>query len=160
MNSVEIVKKLCKERNVSIARLEKELGFSNGYIGKLKKGVFPTDKAMAIANYFGLPLEYLQTGKFPYPTIPNMEKTALRLYLDSIGWSVIKREDYYIIENGIVSVNVSREDYASFEEEIKTACLEKIRELVNKSISASLLPVAAHDNDASLEEINEDMKKL
>lgn len=38
MNSVERVKAICKERKIPISRLEKDLGFANGYIGQLRKG--------------------------------------------------------------------------------------------------------------------------
>ena len=37
MNSVERVKDICKNRKIPISKLEKELGFSNGYIGQLKE---------------------------------------------------------------------------------------------------------------------------
>ena len=59
MNSVERVKALCKERKIAISKLERDLGFSNGYIGQLRKGVFPADRLDAIANYFGVSTDYL-----------------------------------------------------------------------------------------------------
>lgn len=62
MNSVERVKKICKERKIPISKLEKDLGFSNGYIGQLRKGVFPDDRLKKISEYFGVSLEYLATG--------------------------------------------------------------------------------------------------
>ena len=62
MNAVERVKSICKKRKIPISRLEKELGFSNGYIGQLKKGVFPDDRLLAIADYFGVSVDYLMTG--------------------------------------------------------------------------------------------------
>lgn len=68
MNSVERVKALCKERKIAISKLEKDLGFSNGYIGQLRKGVFPADRLDAIANYFGVTTDYLlgkETEKAP-----------------------------------------------------------------------------------------------
>ncbi len=40
MTSVERVKAICKGRKIPISRLEKDLGFGNGYIGQLKKGTF------------------------------------------------------------------------------------------------------------------------
>ncbi len=52
MNSVEKVRKLCKERKVPYSHLEKALGFANGYIGQLKKGSIPDDRLLKIANYF------------------------------------------------------------------------------------------------------------
>lgn len=62
MTSVERVKAICKERKIAISRLEKDLGFSNGYIGQLKKGVFPDDRIKMIADYFGVSVEYLMAG--------------------------------------------------------------------------------------------------
>lgn len=59
MNSVERVKALCKERKLPISRLEKDLGFANGYIGQLRKGTFPADRLQAIAEYFGVTTDYL-----------------------------------------------------------------------------------------------------
>lgn len=68
MNSVERVKAICKERKIPISKLEKDLGFSNGYIGQLRKGVFPADRLAAIAEYLELTAEYLMTGKENAPT--------------------------------------------------------------------------------------------
>ena len=65
MDSVELVKNICKERKIPISRLEKECGFSNGYIRKLKEGKFPTDRIQNISDYLGISLEYLTTGKEP-----------------------------------------------------------------------------------------------
>ncbi len=59
MNEVERVKAICKERKIPISRLEKECGFCNGYIGQLKKGVFPSDRLLKIADYLGVPLKDL-----------------------------------------------------------------------------------------------------
>ena len=59
MNNVEIVKSICKERKIPISRLEKDLGFSNGYINSLKNGVFPTDRLIKIAIYFGVSIDYM-----------------------------------------------------------------------------------------------------
>lgn len=37
MNSVERVKAICKERKIPISKMERDLGYANGYIGQLKK---------------------------------------------------------------------------------------------------------------------------
>lgn len=58
MNQVEKVKKMCKERGVRISKLEKDLGFSNGYIGQLKRGTFPADRLEKIASYFRVDYHY------------------------------------------------------------------------------------------------------
>ena len=59
MNEVEKVKEICKERGIAISKLEKDCGFCNGYIGGLKKGVFPSDRLMKIAKYLDIPLNEL-----------------------------------------------------------------------------------------------------
>ena len=65
MNSVELVKAICAERKIAISKLERDCGFSNGYIRKLKEGKFPSDRMKVIADYLDLPLEYLTTGVMP-----------------------------------------------------------------------------------------------
>lgn len=62
MNSVELVKMICKERGIAISRLERDCGFSNGYIRKLKEGKFPSDRLQIIANYLDVSVEYLLNG--------------------------------------------------------------------------------------------------
>lgn len=59
MNAVERVKKICKERKIPISRLESDCGFANGYIGQLRKGVFPNDRLETIAKYLNLSIQYL-----------------------------------------------------------------------------------------------------
>lgn len=65
MDSVNLVRQLCKEKGVSIAKLEKECGFSNGYIRGLRRGLLPIDRAKIIADYFGVSIDYLMTGEEP-----------------------------------------------------------------------------------------------
>ena len=62
MDSVELVKQICKTRKIPISKLEKDCGFANGYIRKLKEGKFPSDRLLIIANYLNLSTEYLLTG--------------------------------------------------------------------------------------------------
>lgn len=62
MNSVERVKTICKEHKIPISKVERDLGYANGYIGQLKKGVFPADRLQDIAEYLGVSSEYLLNG--------------------------------------------------------------------------------------------------
>ncbi len=59
MNSVERVKMLCKEQKIPISKLERECGFANGYIGQLKKGVFPDNRLKTVADYLKVTVSYL-----------------------------------------------------------------------------------------------------
>lgn len=63
MNSVERVKQICKERKIPISKLEKDLGFSNGYISQLRKGTFPADRIAKISEYLSVSVDYLMTGE-------------------------------------------------------------------------------------------------
>ena len=61
---VERVRCLCKSQKTSLTKLEAELGFSNGYIGKWAKRPTspPHDKLVEIANTLGVTVEEL-TGE-------------------------------------------------------------------------------------------------
>lgn len=74
MTSVELVKKICKVRKIPISKLERELGYSNGYIGQLRKGTIPSDRAAEIAEYLNISLNYLVSGG---ENVGNEEKSAL-----------------------------------------------------------------------------------
>lgn len=63
MNSVELVKAICKERGIAISKLERDLDFANGYISRLKKGSFPADRLFKIADYLGVTVDYLLMGR-------------------------------------------------------------------------------------------------
>lgn len=54
---------LCDKKGVNVRTLEHTLGFSNGSIGKLKKAhKTSSNRLNAIAEYFGVSMEYLETG--------------------------------------------------------------------------------------------------
>jgi transcriptional regulator with XRE-family HTH domain len=64
-NSVDEVKRICKERKIPISKLEQACGFSNGYVGKLREGKFPADRLYSIAQFLGVSVDYLLTGEEP-----------------------------------------------------------------------------------------------
>lgn len=74
LTELERVKLLCKERKIPISKLEKDLGYSNGYIGQLRKGVFPSDRLQKIAKYLDVSVDYLMTGKEDKNEIPLTAK--------------------------------------------------------------------------------------
>ena len=63
MDAVERIKELCKERGIAISRLERALGFANGYIGGLRKGTLPADRMQKVAEYLGVSPQYLMGGE-------------------------------------------------------------------------------------------------
>lgn len=70
---VDTIRELCKSAGTSITKLEVELGWGNGTIGKWKKAKSapPVDKLGKIADYFGVSVDYLlgsETKKEPTAT--------------------------------------------------------------------------------------------
>lgn len=59
MTRLEILKELCKGRDITINRLEQELGFSQGALGKINSSMPKADKLQALAQYFHVPMEIL-----------------------------------------------------------------------------------------------------
>lgn len=62
----DYLKKTCKEKGVPVSRMEKALGFSNGYVASLKGEYIPQyERAVAIANFLKIPLANLVSGYTP-----------------------------------------------------------------------------------------------
>lgn len=64
MGTYDRVKKLCDERGIAVTRLEKELGFGRGAIGKMRKSKPSGERLQKIADFFGVPVDFLY--KEPY----------------------------------------------------------------------------------------------
>ena len=100
MNSVERVKSLCKERKIPISKLEKDLGFSNGYIGQLRKGVFPADRLASIANYLNVSTEYLLNGtESEESALTKKDEKCIEKILDATREQLLSQEGL-IFEGG------------------------------------------------------------
>lgn len=69
MYDYEIFENLCKEKGVTAYRVCKETGLTTATVSNWKAGRYvpKTDKMKVIADYFGVTLEYMSTGKNPEP---------------------------------------------------------------------------------------------
>ena len=65
MKSTEIIRALCAQKGISIAKLEKDLNLGNGTIASSKSSYMRSDRLKAIADYFHVSMEYLMTGEDP-----------------------------------------------------------------------------------------------
>ena len=63
MNTVELVKQICKEKGISIHQLEMGCGFGNGYIRGLREGKLPSNRLKIIADYLDVSTDYLISEK-------------------------------------------------------------------------------------------------
>lgn len=61
----EIFRELCEERNVKPGKVALDCGITPSTFTRWKQGAYKpkADKLQKIADYFGVPLEYLVTGK-------------------------------------------------------------------------------------------------
>ena len=55
MSIAETIKQECKKQSIPVSRLEKDLGFCNGYVRGLKEKI-PMDRAQKIAEYLQGPI--------------------------------------------------------------------------------------------------------
>lgn len=61
MTTFEIIKALCDKEGTSIAALEKELGYGNGYLSRAKS--LSSDRVYELSRRFKVPMEYIMTGE-------------------------------------------------------------------------------------------------
>lgn len=104
MNSVELIKKLCKERKIPISKLERELGYGNGYISQLRKGTIPSNRAIEIAQYLNISLSYLSSGgeiDEKETELTSKDERDIKKDLDRIMEKIRSRDDGPLNYNGI-----------------------------------------------------------
>lgn len=70
------IKALCTEKKTSISKLEKQLGFGNGVIGRWDKSVPSYERLAAVANALDVPVSYL-TGETDEPSA-GIKKDPIR----------------------------------------------------------------------------------
>lgn len=157
MSHVENVLEMCKRKGISVAKLERDLGFANAYIKGLKKGKIPIDRLQAIAEYLNVPVEQL-LGEVDIrldnaSVLSDMD--AFSRYLKGIGWEVIfnkepHQEGYYTLRSEQLTVNISIEQYNDFENRIRNDCVDSIltfvTEAFNSGKSVSLLAARPNNN--------------
>lgn len=62
MEYLDRIRELCALKQITIAKLERELGFGNGSVTGTKTTYMRCDRLDAIANYFGVTMDYLMHG--------------------------------------------------------------------------------------------------
>lgn len=114
-NSVELVRNLCKEQGIPICRLEKDCGFSNGYLNHKRMSKLPYDRALQIAEYLDVPVELILTGKESTPRPPRQPDILDRVDVAFYGeYKELTKEDQETIRD---MVRVMRQRKARKESE-------------------------------------------
>lgn len=79
----DFIKSVARSKGTSAARIERELGFSNGYIGTVRDSHFPYDRLVRIAEHLDVSPEYLwscgesASNSFAGPTLSDDESVLL-----------------------------------------------------------------------------------
>lgn len=82
----EFIKSVAKSKGTSAAKIERELGFSNGYIGTVRNSSFPYDRLLKIAEHLDVSPEYLwscgesASNTFSGPLLSDDESALLIAY--------------------------------------------------------------------------------
>ena len=63
MSTVERIKSMCKEKGLSVSKLEKLCHFGNGYINNLRRDSMPYDRLVSVASVLEVSPDYLLTGE-------------------------------------------------------------------------------------------------
>lgn len=90
MNFLDIVKKLCKENNISISKMEKDIGISKGASYKWNNSKPSLNTINKIANYFDVTVNYLVTGEksedtqSPHPYISILGRVIAGVPVESV----------------------------------------------------------------------------
>lgn len=108
-NSVQYVRDLCKVRKIPISQLEKDCGFSNGYLNPKKMTRIPYDRARIIGQYLGVSVSSILGEEPPAPAEP--ERTLSDAELKFALWGDCQDMD----ENDLADVR----RYAAFVRERK-----------------------------------------
>ena len=56
-NGVKYVREICKQKKIPVSKLEKDCGFSNGYLNPKKATKIPYERALVIAEYLNVNVE-------------------------------------------------------------------------------------------------------
>lgn len=74
MTTLEIVKELCKNKNISVKLLEEDLDFPNNTIYQWKNRTPGIDKLQKVADYFDVSVDYLLGRKSAVQTHTHDDK--------------------------------------------------------------------------------------
>lgn len=109
MNRLEKLQTLCKQRGLTINKLEQELGMPQSSLQKFGQSVPKADRLYKVAKYFGVPMEYF----FEDGTVPIKDQADLDAYFDQINDMREKRGKLPIKEKPLFRVAAGNGCYNS-----------------------------------------------
>lgn len=109
-----IIKVLCHNKNISIRKLEQDIGLGNGTIAKWNKSTPSIDALLKVSKYFNVTLDYLVTGMPPAKFQP---------------FEIIKSDDLKIFSEEDLKTLISTNKLSELDKEL----LEQFHQLTNKN---------------------------
>lgn len=105
----EFIKSFAKENGTSAAKIERDLGFSNGYIGSVRNESLTYTRLLMIADYLDVSPDFLwscgESSSAPSPpALSNLESSLLSLFR-RLG--PVDQGKVYGYINGLLSASVS-----------------------------------------------------
>ena len=101
MLTYETIKKLCKDKGVSVTGAEKELGFARGSLCKVNTNKPSIENVQKLANYFDVSVEYLMTGeKLNNIQLTTKDERDIAKDLDALMDKIKTGEDSPLYFNG------------------------------------------------------------
>lgn len=79
-DAISYIRQLCKSQGIAVSKLERDLGFSNGYLSPGKVSRLPHDRAVKIAEYLGIDSEELLSGKQEKPAADDGDGLKFALF--------------------------------------------------------------------------------
>lgn len=80
MGVYDKIKELCKEKRISVLKMETEIGFNNGTVNKWNKHKPSYDKVQKVADYFGVSVEYILGEEIQESSSKFEEDSLKKLY--------------------------------------------------------------------------------
>lgn len=143
MNSVERVRAILAERNIPVSKIEKDLGYSNGYIKKIKRGAFPDKRLEEIAEYLSVSSYYLLHGEeettIKIAGLSDDELRILALYRE-----VNIQGKEYIFQQMSIASQLYTKNHSVSSADSNMGLIEKFRRLDERGKSA-VMAVLNHE---------------
>ena len=76
-NIVQRIRQLCAGRNISVSKMEKDLGFGNGYLNPKKVSTIKLDRLLKILDYMGI--SYLEFANIGLPETQAINSALVQL---------------------------------------------------------------------------------
>lgn len=109
-NSVEFVRSVCKEQGITVCQLEKDCGFSNGYLNPKKMSRLPYDRALRISRYLDVSVEKILTGEEATPPPPRRPDILDRVDVAFYGeYKELSKDDQETIRDMVKVMRQRRE---------------------------------------------------